>query len=186
MDASINAMMAQHSSKGTLQSGGTLQAAIRIFGVHSSTAVSQTLDEAGKLIDHRGAAWGEAMDAISTAIDDHMSRAPTLLERPLKIAARLQNEGIRRRLEELLSEQGDELRHKVAEFRDGFTAPIPTAWKDRHPTWHTILIGLIGAVLGSLATKGIENTWEHYFGANNAVSAQGVANQPRDLPVKTH
>src|SRR5688572_29052558 len=73
MTGAIDAMLADHSARGRLQSGATIIAALRIYEEHSQEALGQALSEAGKLIEHHGRAWAASMDGIEEALEDHLA-----------------------------------------------------------------------------------------------------------------
>lgn len=79
-------MHADHSAKGRLGSGSTARQAILIFQKQMNEALGQVLREASKLIEHRGKAWGDAMTAISNALETELLGAQELLAPSFKLA----------------------------------------------------------------------------------------------------
>lgn len=131
-------LIAGHAAKGMLGSGGTAKAAIRIFESHSSAALQQTLAEMGKRIEHRGKQWNEASTQIGRALGAQIEAAPRILARPLGLAGIAKETDARRAVDQLLAKAAERLRGELSEFEDGWTAPVPATWKERHPLLHDI------------------------------------------------
>ena len=148
MDGKIEEMMGDHAAKGRLQSGATVKAAVRIFEDHSNRALRQTLDEAAKLIEHRGRAWTDAMDGMSEALDSHLAKAPEHLAKAVHVADHANTPSVAQAFDELLLELGTRLRGQIAEFRQGWTAPLAKKWQERHPLMYAVALLLIGAAVG--------------------------------------
>jgi hypothetical protein len=64
INAALDVMLANHSAAGRLQSGNTIIRAVEIFDEETSKALTQCLDEAAKLIDHRGWRWAGQWTAL--------------------------------------------------------------------------------------------------------------------------
>ena len=147
MDTLMCAMLGGHSAKGRLQSGATIKAALEIFEEHSKRALDQTLSEAGKLIEHRRRNWASAMNGIGEALADHLSRAREYLEKPRQLADSGKSPSVTQAIDERLAGINDRLQSRLSEFREGWTAPVPKLWKDRHPLPYQIILLVIGAVV---------------------------------------
>ena len=144
----INAMMADHAAKGALQSGGTIKAALRIYEEQSRKALDQSLAEAAKLIDHRGRSWTAALNGIRELLDEHLAAARQHLEKPIKVADPRKSPSVSGAVDGRLSEIGTRLHDRFSEFQEGWTAPVPKLWKDRHPLFYAVLLLMIGAGVG--------------------------------------
>lgn len=149
MQGEFDPMLPEFAAKGRLGSGATIKAAIRVFEQRSAEALDGTLAEAAKLIEHRGRKWAAAMAGIVDALDQHLARAGDALKYPLQAGNRDGSEAAALRADELVSEAGTRLNTRLSDFRDGWTAPTPKLWKDRHPVWYALFLLVIGAVVGA-------------------------------------
>ncbi|QTH23461.1 hypothetical protein HRJ34_08175 [Rhizorhabdus wittichii] len=145
------AMHAEHSAKGLLGSGATAKKAIRIYKDRSSEALRQLLDETANRLQHRGRKWQSAMSDLETELTAHMQEAPAVLDPSFKLA-RLRGEGADEAVRQLISTASDDLKKELCAFRDGWTAPQPKRWYERHP----IAYALILLIIGALITKAID------------------------------
>jgi hypothetical protein len=140
-------MLAEHSSKGLLQSGSTNKAALRSFEEHSREALAKTLEEVAKLIEHRGPKWRAAMAGIEEALNDHLARARAHLQPTISLADRAATGSVSKAVDERLAGTAARLKDQLSEFCDGWTAPAPKLWKDRHPLAFQVLLLIIGAAV---------------------------------------
>lgn len=147
MDAAIDAMLADHSAKGRLQSGATIKAALRIFEDESASALDAVLLEAANLIEHHGRKWSAAMAGIGDALVAHVMGAREMLSKPLRLADRQGSESIARAVDESLQGARERLERRLSDFRDGWTAPRPKFWKDRHPQLFQVILLIVGAAV---------------------------------------
>lgn len=146
MDEAIHAVVADHAAKGQLQSGATIKKALRAFEECSSKALDQVLNEAAKLIQHRGRKWQAATNQIRAALDEHLVAAPE----HLSVAKRLAGAdagAAAEAVDERLTAIGGRLRYQLDEFADGWTAPVGKTWNERHPVLLRIAMLIIGSVL---------------------------------------
>jgi hypothetical protein len=155
IEADLNAMAADHAARGRLQSGVTARRAITIYEEQTGLALQRALDEAAKLIDHHGRKWDGAMAGIRAALEKHLAAAPEILRIPFKHATLDKSPDAQKAADQLVSEAADRLRSLHSEFRGGWTAPAPKAWKERHPLLFQMILLAIGGVIalgGSIAT----------------------------------
>ena len=162
MNADIDAMIAEHAAMGRLQSGATIKAAIAIFEKRSSRALNQTLAEAAKLIEHRGWKWRAAMSGIGEALETHIGAAVTILGRPFNLANAPGSPSVWSAAEERLAGVARRLRDQAAEFEQGWTAPTPKPWKDRHALVYAIILLIVGALIGLAVPTA--KAWLHISG----------------------
>jgi hypothetical protein len=144
-------MLGKHSAMGRLQSGSTIVAALDIFEEHSAQALDQVLSEAAKLIEHRGSKWTAALSGIEEALSQHLALRQPPIEHVRRLADRQNMPSVNQAIEERLGGIRRRLEMRLADFRDGWTAPPPKLWKDRHPFLHAVILLLIGAAFGFAA-----------------------------------
>lgn len=147
-----NAMHAEHSAKGLLQSGATVKAAVRIFRDRTADALHQIFDEIGTQVDHRGRAWSKATAAVSATFEDHMRQAPDVLAASFRLAAPPGPSG-HKAAQALIDEVRKDLDTEIRAFRDGWTAPKPKRWNDRHPAIYALLLLIAGSLIGAAITQ---------------------------------
>jgi hypothetical protein len=143
----LNTLVTGQASKGLLQSGGTIRAALRIFEQGSSRALEQVTSEVAKQIEHRGQRWRSALSGVEASLDAHLSRAKQILTWPVALANSADSDSTREAVDENLERIAEKLRQQLQEFRDGWTSPRPAKWKDRNPIWYAVGMALAGAVI---------------------------------------
>ena len=57
ISARVAALIAEYSAKGLPKRGATAKRSLEIFEEETAKFLQQTLDEAAKLVEHRGRAW---------------------------------------------------------------------------------------------------------------------------------
>jgi hypothetical protein len=147
LDGAISTMLADHSAAGRLGSGATAKAAVRIFEETATVALDQVLAEAAKLIEHRGRQWDLALAGIAAALDTHLATAPDKRERATRLSGARESPAAMAALTALLEEMSARLRLRLSDFHSGWTAPVPKAWKDRHPTLFQVVLLVAGAIV---------------------------------------
>ena len=70
---------------------------------------------------------------------------------PLRVGNRGLSQAASDQADVLISTAGGRLRLRLAEFRDGWTAPTPKQLKDRHPAAYAISLLIVGAFAGAAA-----------------------------------
>jgi hypothetical protein len=141
------AMHAQHSARGLLGSSVTAKRAIGIYEAVSRATLNQILAEVANRIEHRGQRWTTAMADVRSALEEHIAAAAEPLEPSFKVA-RL-NDAVRQALGTLIDDAGDALRSELDAFAEGWTAPQPKKWNERHPLVYAILLLVAGAIIGA-------------------------------------
>jgi hypothetical protein len=151
LQSRIDAMVADHIKKGVLKSGATAKNAVSLFEASTRTALDEILQEQAKLIEHRGSAWTAAGSGIRTALEEQIASAKVVLERPLRFAGANSDNAASKAVENLLSDTAKRLRSRLEEFLEGWSAPVPKGWNERHPFVYAIILLLAGALIGALA-----------------------------------
>lgn len=143
----VRDLTADHAAKGLLQSGPTATRALSSFEIETARALGKSLNEMANQIEHRGSAWNKATQAIERALEDHVSTATVALEKPLRFAGATGDTDAAREVDRRLNAMAERLRAQITEFSEGWTAPKPKLFKDRHPNWDRIIFSLVGAAL---------------------------------------
>lgn len=143
----VEALIADHAYRGLLQSGATAKKSLEIFKSHTSAALSKSLNEAAKQIEHRGRAWKVATGLIAKALDEHLKLTREALAKPLSIAGATGDSSVAREVDERIAVMGERLRRQLDEFAEGWTAPQAKPWKERHPNLDRLLFMLVGAAI---------------------------------------
>jgi hypothetical protein len=148
--AGCHALHAAQSAAGQLQSGATIKKAVRIYAEESALALKQIADEVALQIRHRGRAWAAGMDAVAGELELHIANAPAYLEQSFTLAnsgASATEAG-----HALIAGRSGDLRAQLHEFRDGWTAPVPEAWDQRHRVVYAVILLVAGAILSAVLT----------------------------------
>jgi hypothetical protein len=123
---------------------------MQIVEERSSAALDQALAEAAKLIEHRGRKWRAAMAGIGEALDNNHAERLGLMQKPMNLADRTGSTSVRGAVDREMAAITARLRQRLADFSEGWTAPVPKQWKDRRPLAYAILLLAIGAISGLL------------------------------------
>lgn len=144
-----NAMLADHSAKGMLQSGATLKRAVEIWSTQAGLAVDAALAEFGTVIEKRGRVWERAMAAVLGAINKHASTTEEDLAPTFRAANPRGGEdgSAMTAVRKLIEEATTSLRDRVLAYQEGWTAPRPKKWNERHPLAFAAVMALAGAGL---------------------------------------
>lgn len=148
--ADCKAMHAEHSAKGLLKSGATLKRAVRIYCENSGAALKQILGEVADQVEHRGRAWKAAMVEVEDALEAHAANAPALLEASFKMAT-VPGDAAHKAAMGLVDRCVADLHSQLAGFKDGWTAPRPKSWKERHPMAWDMGLATFSAIAGAVA-----------------------------------
>lgn len=148
--ADCKGMHAEHSAKGLFKSGSTLKRAVRIFCENSGAALKQILGEVADQVEGRGRAWKVAMDEVKDALEAHTANAPALLEVSFKMATVL-GDAAHEAAMGLLDKCVADLHSQLAGYKDGWTAPRPKSWKERHPIAWDIGLATFSVIAGAVA-----------------------------------
>ncbi len=142
-------MLADHSAKGMLQSGATLKRAVEIWSTQAGLAVDAILAEFGAVIEKRGREWDRAMTAVLVAIDRHAATADADLAPTFRVASPRGGESGSAMIavRKLLDAATESLRDRVSAYQEGWTAPRPKKWNERHPIAFATVMALAGAGL---------------------------------------
>jgi hypothetical protein len=57
----------------------------------------------------------------------------------------------------MLATVSDDLRRELKAFQDGWTAPIPKSWQERHPVIYALALLVIGAIVGKIPLERLIN-----------------------------
>lgn len=87
------------------------------------------------------------MAGIGDALVAHVMGAREMLSKPLRLADRQGSESIARAVDESLQGARERLERRLSDFRDGWTAPRPKFWKDRHPQLFQVILLIVGAAV---------------------------------------
>ncbi|API58742.1 hypothetical protein BSL82_04950 [Tardibacter chloracetimidivorans] len=141
----INAILAEHSAVGRLQSGATITRTVRAFETRSAEALGTIFESVTTRTDHRGREWRKMLNDVQEALDAQMDAAPDFLKRTFLVAKK---DGPQL-AEPLLAAARATLNGILAEFRDGWTSPRPKPWNERHPVIYAIGLLILGAIAGT-------------------------------------
>jgi hypothetical protein len=148
MTMALNAMLAERAASGQLESGATIRGALRIFEEYCRRGLDQVMAETAKLIEHRGRKWQAAFIGIGEELSAHVSTARSQLANAFRAANPEESPSATQVIDTELTALRLRLENHMADYCDGWTAPVPKLWKDRHPTTYAVGLLLIGALVG--------------------------------------
>lgn len=97
------------------------------------------------------------MGTIASALEDHLKTGIETIEPALQMAGAPEGSSARRAVTEMLATVSDDLRRELKAFQDGWTAPIPKSWQERHPVIYALMFVVIGAILGKVPFERLIN-----------------------------
>jgi hypothetical protein len=142
-------MHADHAAKGLLASGATAKKAVKIFETETSAAITKAGGEAASIIQSRGAAWTKAMKAIHVALEQQIADAMEILAASLRLARIDRSTATGAAVQKLIDEAAARLRAELTAFEDGWTAPKPKMWNERHPILYAVALLILGSLVGA-------------------------------------
>lgn len=139
--ADAKMITAEHAAKGLLQSGATIRRITKAFAERSRTALDESLASVASRVDHRGRKWRSMMALVDDAIDRHMDGAAARVAH-LTRAAAPNSEAL---VAPILAEIRRDLHTRLADYREGWTAPREKPWRERNALIYALLLLLAGA-----------------------------------------
>lgn len=144
-DLEVSAIFARHAADGQLQSGKTIKVVVRALDDATLAAISEALAGIAAVTDHSGA---KRRRLLNTLIESLLAHHVLILA---EARARITKLGLGSDFKHAIPliwaarERHDE---KITDFREGWTAPTGTPWKDRHPIIFALIVALIGVAVG--------------------------------------
>jgi len=149
IDVGCKTMHADHAASGQLSSGNTATEAVVIFERETRSASGNAAAEVAGTVLSRGREWSRAMNSIRASLDQHIAMAPDLLSPSMKLARADRSEGASRAVEGLINDAAERLRAELSAFEEGWTAPRPKLWTERHPVIYALALLLAGSLIGT-------------------------------------
>ncbi|RYY05025.1 MAG: hypothetical protein EON55_29010 [Alphaproteobacteria bacterium] len=105
------------------------------------------------MIEKRGREWDRAMAAVQSSVEAHRAAADEVLAPTFRASGQRGGAegGAMVAVRERLDEAAVALQDQVTGFADGWTAPRPRKWNERHPIAFAVTMAVIGAALALAA-----------------------------------
>lgn len=146
----IDAIFHRHAAAGHLKSGATIKALVRAMDDTTATAVNDALNGIAAVTEHSGRKRKRLIDEFSTSLDAHQKSATAVIQ----IAVERIGLGSDFKHAVPLIEVAKRRHHeRIADFAEGWTAPVGRSWTERHPIIFALVSGALGAAVGATATK---------------------------------
>lgn len=139
-------ILAEHSATGLLRSGATIKRVTTAFAERSCKALDEALASVAARVDHRGSKWRKMLREVDLAIDDHMDLAPQFIYEFTSVAG----PNTEKLVTPILDDIRSSLHQRLADYRDGWTAPPGKPWRERNAVLYAVLLVLAGAVAGEV------------------------------------
>lgn len=161
-----NAILAEHSASGRLRSGATIIRVTETLAQRSREALYEAQTSAAGRVDHRGRKWREMMALIDDAINRHMDAAPATVSEFTRVAGD-NHEAL---AAPALGNLRAELHARLADFREGWTAPRASTWRERNAVLYALLLLIAGAVI----SEGVKRLFDT-MGPKSEEAGAGIA-----------
>jgi len=147
----------RNAARGLLKSGGTIKEIVRALDEKTVAALTDALGGIAAITDHAGPKRNRLIDQLQANLVDHQESAKEI------VRVAIERIGLGSDFTHALSLiEEAQLRHRemIADFGEGWTAPMAKPWKDRHPLLFALMVAVIGAIIGvvgkSLADRVLE------------------------------
>jgi hypothetical protein len=146
----IDAIFARHAAAGHLKSGGTIKALVRAMDDTTAAVVNDGLNGIAAVTDYAGRKRKRLIEEFTKSLDGHHKSAVAVIRIALE---RIDLESDFPQAGPMIEMAKRRHHERIADFAEGWTAPIAKPWKDRHPLTFALLVAAAGAALGATATK---------------------------------
>lgn len=136
-------VMAEHASKGLLNSGATVKRIVETHGTMTRHALGEATASIGRRVESRGFRWKRMISDVRRELDAYLADAEQTLNRELQKAV----PNGPKLTEPLLISVRERLYRDLDDYREGWTGTPGRPWSERHKVLYTILVALIGAAL---------------------------------------
>lgn len=148
----IDAIFARHASIGLLKSGGTIKALVRALDDTTAAAINDGLNGIARVTEHAGRKRKRLVDELKGSLEEHYTTA----EGTIRFAIEKIGLGGDFKHAVPLIERAKRRHHeRIADFEEGWTAPVGKPWNERHPIYFALIIAIVGAAFGAIATSWI-------------------------------
>jgi len=148
----IDAIFARHASIGLLKSGGTIKALVRALDDTTAGAINDGLNGIARVTEHAGRKRKRLVDDLKDSLEDHYKTA----EGTIRFA--IEKIGLGddfKHAVPLIERAKRRHRERIADFDEGWTAPVGKPWNERHPVYFALLIALLSAAIGAIITSSL-------------------------------
>jgi hypothetical protein len=143
----MDAIIHRHAAAGILKSGATIKALVAAMHSTTADAVDEILRGIGAVTEHAGKKRAALLFQLNQNLEAHQTTAEGTIQFAIEkigLANDFQHAApsiatSRRRHQE-----------KIADFSEGWTAPVGKPWKERHPFLYEGALVLIGAAIGGV------------------------------------
>ena len=153
-DDDLNRIFADQAAKGRAQSGSTVIIAVGAFEDCSRTALQNLQTQFSSQLEGRGREWRCAMEALDSALADHIHEAPEILSQAIKVATgnlgpgpAPTEGGVVTGFRDLVAKVAERLNEEQQAYHDLWTAPRGKTWIERNKFKYGIAAAVGGVVL---------------------------------------
>lgn len=148
-DDEVRAIFSRHAADGLLQSGKTIKVVVRALDAATLAAITDALAGIAVVTDHAGRQRKRLVELLTASLAVHHG---LIIERAEKAISQI---GLAADFKHALPLiEMAKVRHAetVADFEEGWTAPVAKPWKERHPILFAAVVGIMGIILGWAGT----------------------------------
>ncbi len=148
-------LLASNSASGRLRSGATVAGLVEELRAVADAAADSGFAAITVVMGNEGPRRRRAMaETLEKLIADRTELELDAIRRDVE------RQGVNAKLVDRFSpELRTALANKISAFADGWTAPAMKGWHERRPVRYAIVLLVVGAVVGAIATQAVEAIW---------------------------
>ena len=151
----VRQIMAEHASRGLLNSGPTIKRLVDMHYAVSQDALKTSLEYIERRVESRGSKWRRMISDVCRELDAHLLEAEKILLNALAINV---TNGPKL-AEKKLAEVRTKLHRDLEDYREGWTGAPGKPWSERHKVLYTFLAALGGAAAAKLVEFAFALRW---------------------------
>jgi hypothetical protein len=154
-DQEVRAIFAKHAADGLLRSGKTIKVVVRALDEVTLAAIDGALAGISAVTEHAGRPRKKLLELLTASLTVHHG---LISEKARDALIQIDLTADFKHALPLIEVAKVRHRERIADFGEGWTAPVGKPWKDRHPILFALLIALIGAMVGLAGKAAFERS----------------------------
>lgn len=146
----IDSIFARHAAAGHLKSGGTIRALVRAMDDTTAAAINDGLNGIAAMTEYSSGKRKRLIDEFTESLNAHHETAIGVIQIAVERIGLVSDF---EHASPMIEQAKRQHRERMADFAEGWTAPVGRRWPERHPIVFALVSAAVGAALGAAATK---------------------------------